>query len=120
MLGGPFRLARFGEVRLAEQAGHVPVFVVLVLFEKDPGPEPIKGRIRMQRKNLFWVSLFLVSLAACDQPDADAPGSDQPAQNAPVDRDPTPQTGTGGESQSSSPDRTTTGAPQTPAEKPVQ
>lgn len=33
-----------------------------------------------------------------------APAGDQPATNMPVDRDPTPQTGTGGETQTNSPD----------------
>lgn len=59
----------------------------------------------------------LLGLAACDSssnssPDAsDQTNSTPEMQNAPVDRDPTPQTGSGGESQSNDPDGTVTGAP---------
>lgn len=59
----------------------------------------------------------LLALAACDNssnstPDAsDQTNSTPEMQNAPVDRDPTPQTGTGGDSQSKDPDGTVTGAP---------
>jgi hypothetical protein len=59
----------------------------------------------------------LLGLAACDSSNNSSPeASDQAnsapeTQNAPVDRDPTPQTGTGGESQSMDPDGTVTGAP---------
>jgi hypothetical protein len=59
----------------------------------------------------------LLGLAACDSSNNSSPeASDQAnstpeAQNAPVDRDPTPQTGTGGESQTTDPDGTASGAP---------
>jgi hypothetical protein len=58
----------------------------------------------------------LLGLAACDSADNSSPQASDQAnstpepQNAPVDRDPTPQTGTGGESQSTSPDGTVNGA----------
>jgi hypothetical protein len=59
----------------------------------------------------------LLGLAACDSSNNSSPeASDQAnstpeTQNAPVDRDPTPQTGTGGESQTTDPDGTASGAP---------
>jgi hypothetical protein len=64
----------------------------------------------------------LLGLAACDSssnssPDAsDQTNSTPEMQNAPVDQDPTPQTGTGGDSQSNDPDGTVTGAPAQPAQ----
>jgi len=59
----------------------------------------------------------LLGLAACDNssnssPDAsDQTNSTPEVQNAPVEQDSTPQTGTGGQSQSTSPDGTVTDAP---------
>ena len=65
----------------------------------------------MRKSNWLWIPLVLFAAIACDEPDPNAPGSDPPIQNPPVDKDPTPQTGTGGESQTSEPDVTTNGAP---------
>ena len=52
------------------------------------------------------VSLAAFALAACSDtgPDASEESSSLPeAQNAPVDRDPTPDTGTGGQQQTAEP-----------------
>ena len=64
------------------------------------------------RKHLVIAAAILAVLTGCNQPDPDAPGSDA-AQKPPVDTDPTPNTGTGGASQTTSPDGTTNGAPGT-------
>lgn len=75
----------------------------------------------MKFKPLICVAaLLLAGLAACNEPDRDAQPTSNATQDAPVDRDPTPQTGTGGDSQNKSPDGTTTGAPVTTPEKPAQ
>ncbi len=60
----------------------------------------------MKIPTLFLALSAAALLAGCSQPDPEAPGSDQPIENAPVDADPTPQTGTGGKSQTTSPDAT--------------
>jgi hypothetical protein len=66
---------------------------------------------------VIFATACLFGLAACDSSNNSSPeASDQASstpetQNAPVDQDPTPQTGTGGESQSTNPDGTVRGAP---------
>lgn len=49
------------------------------------------------------VAALMLALGACDQPDPERAGDEPPIQNPPVDTDPTPDTGTGGESQSNPP-----------------
>jgi len=53
---------------------------------------------------------FVLLVAACTQDPVTAPFTETDP-NSPVDTDPTPQTGTGGPTQSADPDSTTNGAP---------
>ena len=55
---------------------------------------------------------FLPALAGCNQPDAEAPGSTTAVPAEAVDTDPTPQTGTGGPSETASPDGAPTAEPE--------
>jgi hypothetical protein len=67
----------------------------------------------MKRQTLAILSVVAM-LAACS--DADQNPTSSSVEKAPqVDTDPTPDTGTGGESQSVSPDGTVNGAPPPPA-----
>ena len=59
----------------------------------------------------FPAIVLLAMLAACGEPDSTAPGSEEPVPAPEVDADPTPQTGRGGPSQTTSPDATTNSAP---------
>jgi hypothetical protein len=74
----------------------------------------VQGEESMRSFAAIAVLACLLGLAACDSSNNSSPeASDQAnstpeTQNAPVDRDPTPQTGTGGESQSTDPDGTVT------------
>jgi hypothetical protein len=54
---------------------------------------------------------LLTMLAACGEPDPNAPGSEDPVPAPEVDADPTPDTGRGGQQQTTSPDATTNSAP---------
>lgn len=54
---------------------------------------------------------FALALAGCNQPEENAPGTSAPVPPEAVEADPTPQTGTGGPSETASPDATVNGAP---------
>ena len=70
------------------------------------------------RTTLLMAMPLLLVFAGCNDRNttneqANKPASQTaPIQNAPTDTDPTPQTGTGGESQTTSPDSTVNSAPQ--------
>ncbi|HWK65046.1 MAG TPA: hypothetical protein VNS34_08910 [Rhizobiaceae bacterium] len=63
----------------------------------------------MNTKALLSVAIMAFGIAGCGEQEASSPTPQASGQDAPVDRDPTPQTGTGGESQTSNPNGTTTG-----------
>ena len=70
--------------------------------------------VEMRRQTIFMLAIVVSALAACsDSSDRDATkAADNPAattvdKNPQVDRDPTPETGTGGQSPATSPDGTT-------------
>ena len=65
----------------------------------------------MRKAPLIVITAMTLALAGCDQPDPNREGTETPVQNPPVDADPTPDTGTGGESQTNAPDASTNGAP---------
>jgi hypothetical protein len=71
---------------------------------------PEEGKM-IQPFRLLLPAAFLLALAGCNQPDAEAPGSNTAVPAESVDTDPTPQTGTGGPSETASPDATVNGAP---------
>ena len=50
------------------------------------------------------VAAFMLTLGACDGSNPERAVDDPPIQNPQVDTDPTPDTGTGGESQSNPPE----------------
>ena len=64
----------------------------------------------MKASRLLLSSAILLALAGCDQSDPNAQGTSQPVP-AEVDQDPTPQTGTGGPSETAAPDATVNSAP---------
>jgi len=66
----------------------------------------------MTKYKLLLPAGFLLALAGCNQPDAEAPGSTTATPAESIDADPTPQTGTGGPSETVSPDGSTTVAPE--------
>ena len=66
----------------------------------------------MKRTTRFLLPAALaLALAGCNQPEENAPGTAAPVPPEAVDADPTPQTGTGGPSETASPDATVNGAP---------
>lgn len=67
----------------------------------------------MNTKVLLSMALIAFGIAGCGEQEASSPTPEAPGQDTPVDRDPTPQTGTGGESQTADPDGTTTGGTNT-------
>jgi hypothetical protein len=62
-------------------------------------------------KSAIPAIVLLAMLAACGEPDPNAPGSEEPVPAPGVDTDPTPDTGRGGQQQTTSPDATTNSAP---------
>lgn len=67
----------------------------------------------MNTKALLLIAILTFGIAACGEQETSSPTPQAPGQDTPVDRDPTPQTGTGGESQTVDPDGTTTGGTST-------
>lgn len=65
----------------------------------------------MKASRLLLSSTILLVLAGCDQPEPEAPGTAQPVPPESIDQDPTPQTGTGGPSETAAPDATVNGTP---------
>lgn len=65
----------------------------------------------MKAYRLLLSSAFLLALAGCDQSDPEAQGTTEPVPPEAVDQDPTPQTGTGGPSETAAPDATVNGTP---------
>ncbi len=54
---------------------------------------------------LLLPAAFILVMAGCNQPDADAPGTTTAVPAESVDADPTPQTGTGGPSETAAPEQ---------------
>ena len=73
----------------------------------------------MKLSQLAPLALCALALIGCSDTDSNAPGSDAAIQNVPTEKDPTPETGTGGASQTTSPDTTTNGAPGANEQKPA-
>jgi hypothetical protein len=63
----------------------------------------------MNTKALLLMAALAIGIGACGEQEAASPTPQAPGQDTPTDRDPTPQTGIGGESQTADPDGTTTG-----------
>jgi hypothetical protein len=96
------------------ETGHREEGSALASALEQFGAPPVSDR-RAQRtrpmKSVIPAIVLLAMLAACGEPDSTAPGSEEPVPAPEVDADPTPQTGRGGPSQTTSPDATTNSAP---------
>ena len=66
---------------------------------------------KMKASSLLLSSVILLALAGCDRSEPEAQGTTEPVPPEAVDQDPTPQTGTGGPSETAAPDATVNGAP---------